>query len=103
MLFSPYGNIRRIKIYRDKDGQPKGDALITYAKPGSVVSAASKVSGRQTDRKGEGRRWTYGNNMETLGRSEGTVNHIGADSASFWAVSVWQLNGFMVATGFRIR
>lgn len=43
MLFSPYGNIRRIKVYRDKDGHPKGDALITYAKPGSATSAISKV------------------------------------------------------------
>jgi len=43
MLFSPYGNIRRIKVYRDKDGKPKGDALVTYAKSGSVNSAVSKV------------------------------------------------------------
>ncbi len=43
LLFSPHGTIRRIKIYRDAHGQPKGDALVTYAKPGSVNAAANKA------------------------------------------------------------
>lgn len=43
LLFSPHGTIRRIKIYRDQHGKPKGDALVTYAKPGSVNAAANKV------------------------------------------------------------
>ena len=47
LLFSPHGNIRRIKIYRDQHGKPKGDALVTYAKPGSVHAAANKVGGRR--------------------------------------------------------
>lgn len=29
MLFSAYGRVRRIKIYRDTAGVPKGDALVT--------------------------------------------------------------------------
>lgn len=29
MMFSAYGRVKRIKIYRDKSGVPKGDALIT--------------------------------------------------------------------------
>eukprot|EP00624_Nannochloropsis_granulata_P002031 evm.model.NODE_19521_length_34721_cov_28.145790.9 len=41
-LFAPYGHLRRIKIYRDSHGKPKGDALITYAKPGSTTAAINK-------------------------------------------------------------
>jgi RNA recognition motif-containing protein len=43
LLFSPCGNIRRIKLYRDQNGHPKGDALVTYVKPGSVNNAIQKV------------------------------------------------------------
>ena len=43
ILFAPYGHLRRIKIYRDAHGKPKGDALITYAKPGSTTAAINKV------------------------------------------------------------
>jgi hypothetical protein len=38
-LFTSIGKIRRVKIYRDENNKPKGDALVTFVRPGSVDSA----------------------------------------------------------------
>jgi hypothetical protein len=45
MLFSAHGRVRKIKIYRDGGGLPKGDALITFVKPVSVGLAIGKLNG----------------------------------------------------------
>ncbi|EWM27790.1 nuclear mrna splicing factor-associated protein [Nannochloropsis gaditana] len=45
ILFAPYGRLRRIKVYRDAHGKPKGDALVTYARPGSTAAAIKKLNG----------------------------------------------------------
>jgi len=45
LLFSPFGRVKRIKVYRDDAGKPKGDALVTYVKQGSVASAIQKMNG----------------------------------------------------------
>ena len=31
-LFGAHGKLRTTKLYRDADGRPKGDALLTYMK-----------------------------------------------------------------------
>ena len=43
LLFSSVGRVVKIKIYRDEGGVPKGDALVVFAKPGSVTTAVKKV------------------------------------------------------------
>eukprot|EP01031_Cornospumella_fuschlensis_P025112 gene25114-30329_t len=44
ILFSPHGKVRKIKIYVDKDGVKKGDALVTYVKPEAAYLASLKVN-----------------------------------------------------------
>jgi RNA recognition motif-containing protein len=44
ILFNPHGKIKRIKIYLDKDGKKKGDALVTYSNAEAVSSSITKVS-----------------------------------------------------------
>ena len=43
LLFTGVGRVVKIKIYRDDGGVPKGDALVVFAKPGSVTVAVNKV------------------------------------------------------------
>ncbi|CAM9196875.1 unnamed protein product [Phaeothamnion confervicola] len=45
VLFSGHGAIKRTKIYRHEDGRLKGDALITYQRPGSVEGACKRLNG----------------------------------------------------------
>ena len=45
-LFQPFGRIVKVKIYRDAFDQPKGDALVTFAKLGSAKSAVAKLDGQ---------------------------------------------------------
>ncbi|KAJ8606833.1 hypothetical protein CTAYLR_009183 [Chrysophaeum taylorii] len=46
VLFSPYGRVKRVKVYVDNlTDLPKGDALVTFAKPGSVGAAVAKLDG----------------------------------------------------------
>jgi len=47
LLFSPYGRVKKIKVYRDDGGKPKGDALVTYVKQGSVATAIQKLDGHE--------------------------------------------------------
>jgi len=37
-----------VQVYRDAGGVPKGDALVTFAKVGSVQAACSKLTGSTT-------------------------------------------------------
>mmetsp|Transcript_49444 Transcript_49444/g.112214 ORF Transcript_49444/g.112214 Transcript_49444/m.112214 type:complete len:709 (+) Transcript_49444:130-2256(+) len=47
LVFGAHGRVRKIKIYRGDAGQPLGDALVTFVKPGSVALACSKLSGSE--------------------------------------------------------
>ena len=44
ILFEPQGKIRRIKLYLDESGKPKGDALVSFVGSESVVMACAKVT-----------------------------------------------------------
>ena len=44
ILFSSQGRIKKIKLYEDAEGKQKGDALVTYTSPESVLLACLKVS-----------------------------------------------------------
>jgi RNA recognition motif-containing protein len=44
ILFGPQGKIKKIKIYEDKQGQKKGDALITYVTTDGMRAACVRVS-----------------------------------------------------------
>lgn len=49
ILFNPQGKIRKIKIYLDKDGNRKGDALVTFTKAEHATLAYLKVRPRQVN------------------------------------------------------
>ena len=44
-LFAPHGRVKKVKVYKDDTGRPKGDALVTFAKAGSAHQAVAKVHG----------------------------------------------------------
>lgn len=52
LVFSQYGKVKRVKIYRDDAGQHKGDGLVTYTKPASVDLAVAKVRACAAGRSG---------------------------------------------------
>lgn len=43
ILFSPQGKVKKVKIYLDDRGQPKGDALVTFHRPEAAQMACFKV------------------------------------------------------------
>ena len=44
VLFSRQGKVRKVKLYTAADGTKKGDALVTFAKAESALSACQHVS-----------------------------------------------------------
>lgn len=45
ILFSPQGKIKRIKLYLNQNGEKKGDGLVTFVNPESVISSCAKLNG----------------------------------------------------------
>lgn len=43
ILFSSQGKLKKVKLYCDKEGKKKGDALVTYIKADSVPMACRQV------------------------------------------------------------
>ncbi|MEM6730823.1 MAG: hypothetical protein AAF658_04665 [Myxococcota bacterium] len=48
-VMAPYGKVKHVKLYLDELDRPKGDALVTFAKPGSVraAMAVTEVNGKR--------------------------------------------------------
>ena len=45
--FAQVGPVVRVKVYKDGEGRPKGDALVVYEKEASVFGALQLLSGRE--------------------------------------------------------
>lgn len=43
-VMAPFGKVKKVKVYLDELDRPKGDALVTFAKPGSVRAAIAGVT-----------------------------------------------------------
>lgn len=44
ILFSPQGKVKKIKLYLDKAGRQKGDALVTFSRPEAATLACLKLN-----------------------------------------------------------
>lgn len=44
IIFSPQGKVKRIKMYKDSEGKPKGDALVTYSSSDTASTCCLRVS-----------------------------------------------------------
>ena len=44
--FGQVGPVQRVKLYKDANGEPKGDALVVYQKEASVIGATQLLNGK---------------------------------------------------------
>ena len=43
IIFSPQGKIKRVKLYKDREGKVKGDALITFSSAETATVCCIRV------------------------------------------------------------
>lgn len=49
--FGQVGPVQRVKLYKDANGDPKGDALVVYQKEASVIGATQLLNGKPAPRR----------------------------------------------------